>query len=576
MCICLVLIAQTNSDISRQCDSITSIAEKETDVAKLATLYNQLAYKYLALGDDQKLISSAEKSLSYARQKELDNIAFDDNLLLGRVYARTDKPEDALHCYLSAQSLVDRKTPEGLISVADIGTEIGFIYFDRKHYNRAAENFYDALKVYDRAGLPDKIKQNTNHLAVCAYLTENYHTALKYYNSLLDIYTKEGDKDAQKQVMRRIADIYQKQKQYDKALEINNRLYDICATDNDADNALNALNNIAYCQVALGESEKAINSFRQIVETDMLKAPTDELLANAYTNIGLCYQNMGKDKECYDYLESAAEIYRKNDQHGDFSRVYNIIAYVYLINKDLHNAETYCIEAIDAAELSGNPQLQEDAYLTYKDILRAKGDFDTAMDYYQKYLSLRDSSLLHNILDGRALSDDLHRLEDAEKRFSEEISDAEITDLTNRQLKLMADAKEAENKLMRKDLELQEIQQARLRQELALQRQQREAEQRANEILLLQQQQQADSINLAKIKVEEELRQQEIDNLETLRDNQEKELKLERQGKQVRNLIISLFGVVLAVMVNVAFCSAPIRLSALLSISSSSPSNHSK
>ncbi|MBO4371787.1 MAG: hypothetical protein J5826_02535, partial [Bacteroidales bacterium] len=115
ICFCLTLKAQTESNILRQRDSISALIEKESDLAKLAILYNQLAYKYLELGDDTKLISAAEKSLSYARQKDVKDIAYDDNLLLGRAYAQSNKPEDALHCYLSAQSLVDRKTPEGVV-----------------------------------------------------------------------------------------------------------------------------------------------------------------------------------------------------------------------------------------------------------------------------------------------------------------------------------------------------------------------------------------------------------------------------------------------------------------------------
>lgn len=549
ICFCLTLKAQTDSDIERQRDSISKLIEKESDLAKLSVLYNQLAYKYLALDDNAKLIFSAEKSLSYARQKNVDDIVYDDNLLLGRAYTQTDKPEEALHCYLSAQSLVDRKTPEGVVTLADIGTEIGMVYFNRGHYNRAADNFYDALGVYESADIPDKVRQSTNQLAVCAYLTQNYPTAIKYYNQLLDYYTADGDKDAQKNVLRRLADIYLKQRDYNKALETNRTLYDMCATDGDTPTALNALNNIAYCQVAGGTIDGALDIFRQITATDQLIGATDDQLARTYTNIGLCYQNMGKKNECYQYLGQAADIRKKNNQDAEFSQVTNIMALVYLKDKDLHNAELACLEAIDAAERSGNPQLQEDAYQTYNQILQAKGEYDKALDYYQKYLALRDSAQLHEILETRDRADDLHKLEEAEKRFSEEIVDAEINELTNRQLQLLAEAQQRENELLAKDLELQEAEQNRLRQQLALQRQREEAVRRDAEIQKLEAQRAQDAAELAQKESEEKLRQSEIEGLEFQRKQQEAELKAERDEKRIYNLILALFGLVVAVFI---------------------------
>ncbi len=547
-CFCsLTLKAQTDSDIERQRDSIVNLIEKESNLGKLAMLYNQLAYKHLALEDDDKVISSAEKSLSYARQEQLNDIAYDDNLLLGRAYSKVNKPEDALHCYLSAQSLVDRKTSEGLVSVADIGCEIGMVYFNRGHYSHAADNFYEALKVYDRAEIPDKQRQTTNSIAVCAYLTQNYHTAIKYYKQLYDYAVADGDKDLQKQTLRRLADIYQKQRQYDKALETNRTLYDMCAVDGDMATGLNALNNIAYCQVAGGSSNDAIDVFRQITATDQLTGVTDDQLAGAYTNIGICYQNMGKQKECYEYLGAAADIRKKNNQDAEFSQITNIMALVYLKDKDLHNAELVCLEAIDAAERSGNPQLQEDAYQTYNQILQAKGEYDKALNYYQKYLALRDSARLHDILDARDRADDLHKLEEAEKRFSSEIVDAEISELTNRQLQLLAQAQQRENELLAKDLELKEMERNRLRQQLALQRQQREAERRENEILQLQLQSDRDRAELEKKEAEEAQHQSEIKSLEAKRQKQESDLKAEKAQKRVYNLILALLAVVVAV-----------------------------
>ncbi|MBR4214917.1 MAG: tetratricopeptide repeat protein [Bacteroidales bacterium] len=547
ICFCLTLNAQTGDIIVRQRDSISALVAKENDPAKLAVLYNQLAYRYLDLEDDDNLISAAEKSLSYARQKEINDLVYDDNMLLGRAYAKNNHPEDALHCYLSAQNLLDRKTQEGKLSSADIDTEIGLLYFNRRHYTRAAENFEASLDVYKEAKDPDRIKQNTNYLAVCSYLSDQYDDAAKYYESLYNTYIKEGDRESQKQCMRRLADIYQKLGQYDKALDINSKLYDMCATDGDTPTALNALNNIAYCQVAGGSGENALNIFRQITDTDQLSNPSDEQLAGTYTNIGLCYQNMGHEKDCYEYLTKASDLYEKNHLDNGHSKVNNILALVYLKNKDLHNAELVCLDAINSAERSGDPNLQSDAYQTYNLILQAKGEYEKALDYYQKYLSLRDSTQLHRMIEERDLNEDLRRLEEAEKRYTEEIVDAEISDLTNRQLKLMAEAAQRDKELLARTLELQDLELARSKQQLALARQRQEAAKREAEIQRLEFEQDRDRAELEKKQAEEKERQSQIDKLKAEQEKQDMELENERYEKQLYILAIILASVVLLV-----------------------------
>ena len=213
----------------------------------------------------------------------------------------------------------------------------------------------------------------------------------------------------------------------------------------------------------------------------------------------------------------------------------------------MHNAEATCLDAIDAAERSGNPQLQQDAYLTYNKILKKKGDLEEASHYYEKYLALRDSAQLHELISTRDRADDLHRLEEAEKHFSDEINDAEITDLNNRQLQLLAEKQQKDNELLAKDLALKEAEQNRLRQQLALQRQREEAVRRDAEIQKLEAQRAQDAAELAQKEAEEKLRKSEIENLESQRKQQELELKNEREEKRVYNLILALFGLIVVV-----------------------------
>ena len=546
--ISLTVNAQTGADLARQCDSISDLIDKETNAVKLALLYNQLAYRYIDLDNPDKLINAAEKSLAYCRQTEFKDLEYDNNLLLARTYRkRNDKPEDALYYYVEARSGLDRNTDEGKIALADIDNEIGLLYFNRRHYQRANENFSSALTVFQKANDTERIKQTTSTLAVCTYLNGDYDESAMCYEKLLDYYQRDNNYPAQKQTMQRLADIYQKLKQYDKALDINFKLYDMCADDGDTPTALNTLNNIAYCQVLNGNKAEAINMFKQIGDIDNLGDPSPDQLAGTYTNLGLCYQNMGNTRDCYEYLTKAMKLRKDNDQIEQYSQVGNILALVYLKNNDLHNAEITCLEAIDAAELSGNPNLQRDAYETYNKILKKKGEFEKASDYYQKFLNLKDSAMIHQMYDERELSEDLRKLEEAENNYSTEIVEAEITELNNRRLKSEAEAERRRNELLEKDLELNAKEKDLIQQNLLLARQRELAMRRDKELSDLQARSASDSLKIKEQELVDQRRRQEIQELENERVKQNLELDNQKKEKQVYRLLFALFGLIVAV-----------------------------
>ena len=543
------LNAQTTDDILRQADSIVDAAHGVHDTAQLASMYNQAAYKYLAAEQYEKSITYAEKSLTNARLKDLKNLIYEDDLLLARTNYKINETEVALYYYIAAKSVLDKKTKEGAIAIADIDTEMGLLYFGRRHYSRAADFFSQALDTYKKENEPEKIKQNTNHLAVCTYLTGNYEGAASYYRDLLSFSQRDGDHEAEKQYMKRLADIYQKIKQYDKALDVNYSLYDMCAEDGDTPSAVNALNNIAYCQTMSGKPMDAVKIFKQISDLDINGNVSDDLLAGTYSNIGLCYQNLGNTKECYVYLDKAADLRLKNNQLAEYSQICNIMALLYLKDRDLHNATIYCNEAVKAAESTNDPQLKLDAYQTLNQLLQAKGEYDEALGVYQKYLSIRDSVQLQQTINNRELAEDLDKLDETSQHYSEEIVENELNELTHKQLELLAEQRKQENELLQKDIENRRLRQEAAEQDLRLAKQQTEALLRQSEIDKLRAEQADSARKLAEQRTKEMENARAISDLENEKQRQALELQNEKNEKQKLISIVALFGVMLGVFV---------------------------
>ena len=477
---------------------------------------------------------------------QLDSVS---NIARARALCRLNKPEEALYYYLSAQNSFDRQTDEGVVAVADIETEIGLLYFNRGHYERAVANFDKGLKVYNSYNMADKIRQNTGLIAASAYLNGDYAKSETFFQNLLSDYQKNKDRVSEKEIMGRLADIAQKREQYDKALKINSDLVEMNIDDGDMQGYFNAFNNTAYNLVQCGRYEEGADSFRDLIDEDIRNNAPDTTIAAAYTNLGLCYQNMGRSSECYECLEKAAELRKRCGQDTEYSKVCNIMALIYLKGQDLYNAYFYSKEAVASAERSNNPQSKSDAYQTYYNVLQARGEYDLALQYNQKFLALRDSALMQRLVAEQELADDLRRLEDAERQSFEEISEAEIMNLTIRQLQLLSDAQKRENDILARDLALKDMEKTRLQQQLALQRQQQNAIIREKEIADLQTQRQLDEALLRQKELEEKDFKSHIVLLEEQRQHQLSELEKEMAQKKQLVLSLVLFGILLVGLV---------------------------
>ncbi len=466
-----------------------------------------------------------------------------------RACSRLNRPEEALYYYLAAQNALNRQTREGIIANADIESEIGLLYFNRGHYERAAANFDKALKVYKTHNQTDKICQNTHLIAASAYLAEDYAKAETYFKSLLDCYQKNNDRESEKETMHRLADIAQKMGQNNKALSINSKLVEMYSEDGDMHGYINALNNAAYSLVLCGRYEDAVNAFQEITDDDIRNNAPDSLIAAAYTNIGICYQNMGKNRECYEYLANAAELRKKSGQDAEYSKVSNILALIYLKEQDLYNAYYYSREAVSSAERCDEPDAKSDAYQTHYNVLQARGEYDLALQYNQKFLALRDTALMQRLVAEQQLADDLRRLENAERQSFEEISETEIANLTIRQLQLLSDAQKRENDILTRDLAIKDMEKARLQQQLELQRQQQNAIIREKEIADLQTQQKLDEALLKQKELEETEMKSHVVLLEEQRKNQINELEKETAQKKALMLSLLLFAILLVGLV---------------------------
>ena len=570
--------AQVGSGVARERDSLINLISQEDDNRRLADLYYQLAERYNLLNQHVKQNDAAEKATRYANECKDYQTLYKAQMLLGNYYVMQDDAVNAIQKYLSARNALDKKFNEErriyreeqvakgvpndqikdlvrpaaeIEAEADITKEIGMVYFDRGHYIHSIDDFSDALISYESIGADEKALKVKHNLASSYAMHGDNESALEYYEQLLQTYKDRNDWNNTKMLYQRINEVTVAMKDYDKMLAYNRTLYTECLEHNNVRESLNALNNIAYAHVCLGDYESAKGVYQQLVEVDPKK--TDErFMASNYTNLGLCYQNLGDEDAAVECLKKAIEYRQKYSQPLETSTVENIIARIYLKNQDLHNAEFYAKDAVKDAEKSGDSNAMKAAYQTYNEVLQEKGEYKDALSYYQKYLAIRDSVTLEQTLEERRLAEDLKDLTDAENSYQETLSSQAIKELDAERYRLMAEAAQAELDRINEMREMEKQraeeqarqQQMELENRLNMEKLEREKLEREREI-------ERQKAELDKQEAEQKQKQQELDNLRLEQEKQN--TQIERQKAEAARDRMLLYLALLAVLSALAF-----------------------
>ena len=546
-------------NVSRLCDSLKNLIAQDTDNRKLADHNYELAHMYIANSDYQNSIEAARQAAFAYKSignsvKELECYLFmaDNNIQLLKLV-------ETIKNYLSARNVLDRMQLDDTNKAnvnkykeldADLVYKIGSIYFSRGHLDRSIENFDEALAVYDELKCTQKALGVKAKLAACHVNKKNYDIALLYYTELRDSYIRKNDWPDAKSAYQRIAEIHLAKGDFDNLYKCNRELYDSTCLRDNIKEQLNALNNLAFACVCNHNYEDAIQYYSQLESTDPNHFESgknaDSLLANTYNNLGLCYYNIGNTDLAADYLQKAIDLHEKYSNFQCASHSASLLAHIYYLEGDYHNADHYQKEAVDFAEQSGERLLMEQAYKNYNEILRGKNDYAKALDYYQKYLNLQEKGKYDKEQTLRKHNEDLKHFSDVEKKYSEGLAEEEIKYLNER-----TKAAEEQQRLDREEMLRREVEAAKERQMLDQARLRALAEALTATQEAMQANRERDSIERERVELEakkaavekEAQLKEQAANQERI--NQKNQIELQKREKNLITLALIFAGVVI-------------------------------
>jgi serine phosphatase RsbU (regulator of sigma subunit) len=485
-------------------------------------------------------------SSAFEMIKGQDSVAVNYELA-GQSYDKQGNWDEALRNWLKALSVYTKLGDiEGEAAVLDT---IARKYYQYGIYKKSAEYREQKFRLYDQDNF--KMLAETSEMAAMSYLYLPVDSlASKWFQTAALYYEKDDDTIGYLRCTERLASIYTKQGMYDEANEKYLELLSVYSEKNDFKNIALVKNQSGFLMFKKGDYNKALSEFQAAVDYSLKGGKNDFFLTDVYSNIAICNQNLGKEKEMLQSFEKALQHAKISGRIDESARIERIIAMIYFKKGDNYHAEIYCLNCIESASLSGNMDVLQLCYKDYSAVLEKGNDFIKALEYYEKHLSLRDSLNFINKLREKETADMIAAYEATEQRIKFGLADEEIKGLEIKTLKAESSRKENELKLLMKERELDRSEKDRLAQSLALEQEKNQVRENEQKVRSLEQQQEIQRLQIKQKNDEALALQKTNESLE--KDKLLKETELENE-KFARKMAVWLGVLMVLVAVIILF-----------------------
>ncbi|MGA1976816.1 MAG: hypothetical protein ABSG89_03065 [Bacteroidales bacterium] len=469
----------------------TLLPKQDLGTVKFADSLRAMAFynkgKNFALASQYDSASTnISRSLEIASEGGFLNTEATAYELLALISDQQSRWDDALENYLRA-SLAYAKAGDSF-NEARVFKLIADKYFKAGVYKKSAQYAGQEFLLYGDS--------NRGKKATSAELAGNSYyyliadsLSLKWYSIAASHYLECADSSGYLRCIEKLGSVYTRAGLYDMAYDEYNKLLSVYSRRNDYVNLAMVCNQKGFLSFRKSDLNGALDQFNLASDYSVKGGNDNFLLTDIWSNIAICHQNMGNQDEMVKCFNTAIKYAKESGRIDEVARIERILAKVYYNKSDNYHAELYCLDCIESAKKSMNLDVLQLCYKDYSAVLESGNDFAKALEYYEKYLNLRDSLNYENRLAEKEKADMLARLDDSEQRIRNEISEKEIHGLELKNLKAETVRKENELKLLQKQQELDRSEKDRLSQSLALEKERFELARKEEDINSLKQQQ---------------------------------------------------------------------------------------
>ena len=317
-------------------------------------------------------------------------------------------------------------------------SNLGYTYIELSDYEKAQENFENALEFEKALQSDNGIAEALNNIGLTSDYLGKYKHALEYYLKALQLYEKINDKDGISTVSNNIGNVYQVWSNYEKALFYYLKSLAIEEELGTKSGIAVAFNNIGIIYHNWKNYDKALDYYKRGLKIEE-ELKNKSGIAESLNNIAIIYDETGKYKEAIELYERSLQIEEENDNkigisvslsnigefyedRGDYDKALNYYNKSIVIDKEIENnigiGQTYnqlgnlythlkqYNKAIDFYNLSNNIVEPLDIIETITENYKGLAEVYTKLKNYKKaiffsnkYHSLKDSIFSETMLE---------------------------------------------------------------------------------------------------------------------------------------------------------------------------------
>jgi signal transduction histidine kinase len=391
--------------------------------------------------------------VSQAEEKKYWNLYTDSKINLARVYEEKEDVDETIKNYIELIRILEKNDLDEQLAITYYSLGVDYakygLYNKAIRYFSTAINFFEKIKNYNKVAetfirqgelyfIMKNFKLSDSAISNAIFLIEEHNLVydiLPFLSILVMIYDNLGEPELMLEANQMIFEIYMEQNNLELIAEIQSDL--------------------GYNYATLGNYEMALSKFMESYRTSSSIIAHDTVKINTLTNIGIAYSLLNMNSVALDTFFIVENYYGNIEQPDKLARVQNLIAEIYLIERDLSTALLYSKISIENAEKSGDLIIKRDCYRTYSEIYQESNDFKNGMKYYRIYVALNDSITILNRQKDYELS---KREEDRsllERKLIRMVMDEEIEELAYQNLQIENEKSRKENALLKAEQELE-------------------------------------------------------------------------------------------------------------------------
>ena len=330
-----------------------ALAEKDKNDSIQIFILNNIGQLYLAYGTLDEAASYYNKALVLAQKKKLNLLVADSYNNLGTLYMQYGMNQRSIPYFekgIEAYKSDKRNPYESEIGIADISNNIGDSYFAEGKFDLAFQNFFSALKTFEKYKLWDKATIASNNIAEIYFEKANYNKSKEYAAISMEYIKKSPSVYYEANLNFVLGKIYEESRKLDSS---------------------------EYFY------KNAITLYESINQTSGL--------SSVYNSIASLYEMQKKFPLANSYYQKALNINRDmNDTSGVCINYFNLAS----LSKKQGNigaAEKYNQTAMSLLRSEMNFSLYAELYGQAADIAAEQKQFEKAYRYIQMFNVYRDS-----------------------------------------------------------------------------------------------------------------------------------------------------------------------------------------